>query len=158
MSKERVYSAITNDHHLIEIPMHRSYLPVLATCVSALVAPAFAQQTSRLELKSGDHISILGNALPDRMQHSGWLETLIHSKFPGLNLTFRNLSMAGDEVDTWHRSQEFGSRDEWLTWTQADVVFAFYGFNESFKGYEGIEDFKKRVDAFLKDLDRKSVV
>ncbi|HET6408704.1 MAG TPA: PVC-type heme-binding CxxCH protein, partial [Chthoniobacteraceae bacterium] len=136
--------------------MHRSYLPVLASCVSALVAPALAQQPSRLELKTGDHVSILGNALPDRMQHTGWLETLIHAKYPELNLTFRNLSMAGDEVNTWHRSQEFGSRDEWLTWTQTDVVFAFYGFNESFKGYEGVEDFKKNVDKFLKDLAKQN--
>jgi azurin/glucose/arabinose dehydrogenase len=136
--------------------MHRSSLPVLAACISVLVAPAFAQQPSRLELKSGDHVSILGNALPDRMQHSGWLETLIHAKYPEFNLSFRNLSMAADEVDTWHRSQEFGSRDEWLTWTQTDVVFAFYGFNESFQGYEGIEDFKKKVDTFLKHLAKQN--
>jgi glucose/arabinose dehydrogenase/azurin len=136
--------------------MHRSYLPVLAACIPVLVAPAFAQQPVRLELKSGDHISILGNALPDRMQHTGWLETLIHAKYPEFNLTFRNLSMAGDEVDTWHRSQEFGSREQWLMWTQTDVVFAFYGFNESFQGYEGIEGFKKKVDAFLKDLARQN--
>ena len=44
----------------------------------------------------------------------------------------------------------FGTRDEWLTWTQADVVFAFYGFNESFGGDAGLEKFRKDLDQFLK--------
>jgi len=30
-----------------------------------------------LEFREGDHISIIGNALADRMQHDGWLETLL---------------------------------------------------------------------------------
>jgi glucose/arabinose dehydrogenase/azurin/lysophospholipase L1-like esterase len=136
--------------------MYRSYLPVLTTCIAALVSPVFAQQPNQLALKAGDHISIVGNALPDRMQHDGWLETLIQAKYPNLNLVFRNLAVAGDEVNTWHRSQDFGSRDQWLTWMQTDVIFAFYGFNESFKGYEGIEDFKATVDKFLKDTSKQN--
>ena len=62
--------------------------------------------------------------------------------FAAEQVAFRNLAVAADEVATWHRSQEFGSRNEWLTWTQADVIFAFYGFNESFKGTAGVEKFK----------------
>ena len=34
-----------------------------------LILPLQAQ----IELKPGDHIAILGNALPDRSQHYGWL-------------------------------------------------------------------------------------
>ena len=62
-----------------------------------------------LKLKKGDHIAILGNTLADRMQHDGWLETLIYAKFPQHDLVFRNLAAAGDEVGTWHRSENFGS-------------------------------------------------
>src|SRR5262245_51902962 len=104
-----------------------------------LNADSISAQT--LTLNKGDHIGYLGNALPDRMQHDGWLETLIYAKFPQHDLVFRNLAASGDEVATWHRSENFGSRDDWLTRTKADVIFAFYGFNESFKGPDGIGKF-----------------
>lgn len=90
------------------------------------------------------------------MQHSGWLETLIAQKFADKNLTFRNLAIAGDEVSTWHRSEQFGSRDEWLTWTQTDVVFAFYGFNESFAGYEGVTKFKENLTKFITEQAKQN--
>src|SRR4051812_25523190 len=108
-----------------------------------------------LTLNKGDHVCLIGNALPDRMQHHGWLETLIYAKFPNHDLVFRNLAASGDEVATWHRSENFGSRDEWLTRTKADVILAFYGFNESFKGQSGLEKFKKDLDKFLKDFKMK---
>ena len=109
-----------------------------------------------LNLNPGDHVCLIGHALADRMQHHGWLETLIYARFPKLDLTFRNLAMSGDEVATWHRSENFGSRDEWLTKAQADVIFAFYGFNESFKGKEGLDKFKKDLDKFVKDTKAKN--
>jgi len=115
----------------------------------SLCANAFGAQL--LTLNQGDHICYLGNALADRMQHDAWLETLIYSKFPRHDLVFRNLAASGDEVATWHRSENFGSRDEWLTRTKADVIFAFYGFNESFKGPGGMDKFKSDLDKFLKD-------
>ncbi|HEV2949423.1 MAG TPA: hypothetical protein VGX70_18755, partial [Gemmataceae bacterium] len=52
-----------------------------------------------LELHKGDHICLIGNALADRMQHYGWLETLIESRFPDSNLVIRDLGFAGDEID-----------------------------------------------------------
>ena len=132
--------------------MKRIFLPLaLVFALRMHAAPP-----EKLELKKGEHIAIVGNQLADRMQHSAWLETLIHARFPAQQLVFRNLSAAGDEVATWHRSQDFGTREEWLTWEQADTVFAFYGFNESFKGYEGIEKFKQDVDKFLKDTAKQN--
>jgi lysophospholipase L1-like esterase len=122
-------------------------------CAGALHAQ---QQPAKLELRQGDHVAIIGNALADRMQHTGWLETLIQARNPQQQLVFRNLAVAADEVDTWHRSQEFGSRDEWLTWTQADVIFAFYGFNESFDGYEGVEKFKANLEKFIKNTQKQN--
>jgi len=104
-----------------------------------------------LSLRQGDHVCLIGNALPDRMQHHGWLETLIYAHFPNHNLVFRNLAASGDEVGTWHRSENFGSRDEWLKKTKADVILAFYGFNESFKGPAGLDKFKKDLEKLLKE-------
>ena len=117
--------------------------------LAAFAAPA-------LTLQKGDHISLIGNALADRMQLHGSLETLIHAKFPQQELVFRNLAASGDEVATWHRSENFGTRDEWLTKTKADVIFAFYGFNESFKGAAGLDKFIKDLDTFLKDTKTKN--
>jgi len=126
-----------------------------------LVAGAFFKQSlcaaePVLALKKGNRISIVGNALADRMQHHGWLETMIHAKYPGHDLVFRNLSASGDEVATWHRSENFGSREQWLTRTKADVVLAFYGFNESFKGQGGLNSFKEDLDKFLKESKGKA--
>ena len=104
-----------------------------------------------LTLNKGDHICYLGNALADRLQHDGWLETLIYAKFPQDDLVFRNLAVSGDEVATWHRSENFGSRDDWLSKTKADVILGFYGFNESFQGKDGLANFKSDLDRFLKE-------
>jgi azurin len=109
-----------------------------------------------LKLNKGDHIALIGNALADRMQHSGHLETLIHAKFPQHELVFRNLSAAGDEIVTRHRSENFGSPDDWLKKVEADVVFAFFGYNEAFRGYDGLEKFKADLDKFLKDTAAKN--
>ena len=83
-----------------------SLLLLLGCCIS----PSAAE---KLELRENDHIAVIGNTLADRMQHSGWLESLIHSKFPGHNLVVRHLGFSGDELTMRHRSQDFGSPDEW---------------------------------------------
>ncbi len=118
----------------------------------ALVATcAFAQAQQKLELKPNDHIAIVGGSIADRMQHTGYLETLIQQRFPEKELVFRHLGVAADEVGTWHRSQNFGSREEWFKRTGATVVFAFYGYNESFKGAPGLDGFKGTLQKFVKD-------
>lgn len=127
---------------------------ILAASCAALIQPAHAQQ--KLELKAGDRVAIVGGAFADRIQHTGYLEALIASKFAGANVVFRNLGVAGDEVSTWHRSQNFGTRDEWFKKVGASVIFAFYGFNESFAGYDGLDKFKQNLDKFLKDTAKQN--
>src|SRR5947209_5323803 len=117
---------------------------------------AAEEAPAQLKLEKGDRIAILGNTLPDRMQHDGWLETLIYAKFPDADLVFRNLAASADEVNTWHRSENFGTREDWLKKVKADVIFAFYGFNESFKGDAGLAQFKADLDKFLKDMQAKT--
>ncbi len=138
--------------------MKKTRIPIAAALlVAALLATASAARAqSKLELKSGDHVALLGGALADRMQHHGWLETYIHARFPEHKLVFRNLAAAGDEVATWHRSENFGTRDEWLTRARADVILACYGYNESFKGDAGIDKFKQDLEKFLKDAKTKN--
>jgi len=75
----------------------------------------------RFELNRGDHVCLIGNALAERMQHSGWLETLISARYPQHDLVFRNLGYGGDEVNGYRelysrmRSMDFGSQDQWLS-------------------------------------------
>ncbi|HWN97316.1 MAG TPA: PVC-type heme-binding CxxCH protein, partial [Methylomirabilota bacterium] len=124
----------------------RSLLPVLA-----LVAATFVHAADKLDLRSGDHIAIIGNTLADRMQHSGYFEALAYDRFPKHELVFRNLAFAADEVAQRPRSADFGTPNEWLTRVKADMVFAFFGFNESFKGAEGLPKFRDDLDKFIKD-------
>ena len=70
-------------------------------------------------------------------------ETYIHALHPDLELTFRNLAFPGDELKTRPREDNFGNPDEWLSKSQSDVVFAFFGYNEAFKGPDGLEGFRK---------------
>jgi putative heme-binding domain-containing protein len=124
------------------------WLALAVTPLSAIGSP--------LELKRGDHICMIGNTLADRMQHHGWLETLIHSRFPQHELVFRNLGFSGDELTLRLRSAGFGSPDEHLVRQKADVIFAFFGYNESFRGPAGLSRFKKDLDDFVKStLGRK---
>ncbi len=110
-----------------------------------------------LTLNKGDRIALVGNSLAEGMQNHGWMETVIHSRFPEHDLAFRNLGFAGDEVhpSLRLRSEGFGNPDEWLTRVKADVVFAFFGYNESFGGQSGLEKFKKDLDAFIDNTQRQ---
>src|SRR5229473_7939169 len=127
--------------------MKKHVLASLAVLLSATVAHA-----GPLELKKGDRISTVGNTLAERMQHHGWLETYLYTRFPQHDLVFRNLGFSGDELTTRLRSANFGSPDSWLAKTKTDVVFAYFGYNESFIGKEGLPKFKSDLDAYVKGL------
>ena len=132
--------------------------PLLASIVvfvSLLIVSAVAS-AQPLEFKQGDHICIIGNALGDRMQHHGWLETLLVSRCADKDLVFRNLAVSGDEITFRHRSENFGSPEEWLTRCKADVIFAMFGFNESFAGEAGLAKFKADLDTFIKETLKKN--
>jgi len=129
------------------VPLCRSFLFLLAV-VSGGVRVAAADFTP----KPGDHVCLIGNTLADRMQHDGWLETLLQSRFPKHQLVVRDLGFSGDELTLRLRSADFGSPDDWLARCQADVVFAFFGYNESFGGEAGLDKFKQDLDGQLKHM------
>ncbi|HEY6167622.1 MAG TPA: SGNH/GDSL hydrolase family protein, partial [Verrucomicrobiae bacterium] len=141
---------------------------ILVATLTSLLLAASAPAADRLELKPGDHVALIGNALADRMQHHGWLETLIVARFPKHDLVFRNLGFSGDEVAGFldkpgkddknlrNRSENFGSSDDWLMRVKADVILAFFGFNESFAGDAGLAKFKKDLGQFLTETKGKN--
>ena len=105
-----------------------------------------------LQLEPHDHICYLGNTLADRMQHHGWLETLIQSRFTDHQLVFRNLGFSADELGTRPRSNNFGSPDQHLEHSAANVIFLFFGYNESYAGTSGLEAFKAQLIAEIEHL------
>ncbi|MBI4582994.1 MAG: discoidin domain-containing protein [Planctomycetes bacterium] len=119
--------------------------------ISALLAAVLssALHAAPLDLEKGDRICIIGNALAERMQHHGWLEALIHGRFPRHELVFRNLAFPGDELTLRLRSANFGSPDDHLRFNQAGVIFAFFGHNESFGGPAGLDKFKRDLEEFI---------
>ena len=117
--------------------------------VLALASTGRAQGAGAIEVKEGNHVCIIGNTLADRMQHDGWLETLLQVRFPDKHLVIRNLGFSGDELTMRLRSAGFGTPDEHLTTNKADIILAFFGYNESFGGREGLEKFKKDLSEFI---------
>ncbi len=121
------------------------------TCLSAgfslmLLAPAASAQ---LKLEKGDHISIIGNGLADRMQHDGWLETYVQKANADKQLTIRNMGFTGDQVASRPRNEGFMPPHEYMALVGTDVVFAFFGYNESFS--HDPEKFKEDLAAFIDD-------
>lgn len=100
--------------------------------------------------QKGDTVAILGNGLPDRMQHDGWMETLLQSELVGQEVNIRNMSLSGDRPNSYPRSKGFTHMTDYLRHVKADVVFAFFGYNESFDGVEKAGDYQKLLVDFVK--------
>jgi len=121
-----------------------------------------------------DHIVIIGNNLCSRMMNYGYFETELHQRFPVHKLTIRNMCDGGNtpgfrphsgRVSPWafpgadsfytELAQPSGSEghletpDQWLTRLEADIIIAFFGFNESFAGLEGVAQFEAEMDVFV---------
>src|SRR5690606_18225108 len=100
------------------------------------------------KLETGDRIALIGNSLAERMQHDGWLETYLQMEYPGDSLVFRNLGYSGDQIHYRPRSHEgFGDSKTHLTEVGADVVFAFFGYNESYDNQP--QEFKQLVNDWI---------
>ncbi|WP_153556406.1 PVC-type heme-binding CxxCH protein [Roseimaritima sediminicola] len=99
-----------------------------------------------------DVVAIYGNGLADRMQHDPWVETVLQSQLKDKNLRFRNMSFSGDMVNKRPRNEGFTNDEEYLKHVAPDVVFAFYGYNESFAGEQGAaayrQELRKLVDRY----------
>ena len=109
-----------------------------------------ASGAGEIKFQAGDRIALVGNAVADRMQHHNGLETLLAQRYADLDLVFRNLAAAGDEVVTRSRSENFGSPEDWLGRVKASVVFGFFGYNESFRGYDGLPGFKAELESWVR--------
>ncbi len=128
----------------------RPFFPIVKIGFAFSLLFAFAcNSQAELSFKKDDHIVLIGNTLPDRFQHVGWLETLLQNANPDLQLVFRNQAVSGDTVSKRPRSKGFKPVDDYLAHSKADIIFAFFGYNESFAGDKGIDQFKKDLVSML---------
>lgn len=133
------------------------------------------EDNTHLIIEENAHIVLIGNNLCSRMIHYDHFETELHLRYPEKQLYVRNMCDGGDtpgfrphsgrnepwafpgaaqfqdELAKDSDSQGFFEMpDEWLTRHQADIILAFFGYNESFAGEAGLENFKAELDAFIK--------
>ena len=125
-------------------------------------------------ITEGDHIVLIGNNLCSRMMNFGYFEAEVHQRFPEHQLTIRNLCDGGNtpgfrphpgRISPWafpgadsfytelaqpsYSQGHFETPDEWLSRLQADIILAFFGYNESFNGPEGVDAFEAELDALV---------
>ena len=125
-----------------------SFFCVHILWLSLLILISGCSGTAKIETGDGDRIAIIGNGLGDRMQHDGWLESYLHAANPDHELVIRNLSFTGDQVHHRPRAHpEFGDSDHHLNNVNANTIFAFFGYNESFDNRP--EEFKAHLRVWI---------
>jgi len=145
--------------------------------VASIVSMAYLPGTSsKIILKQGAHISLIGGNLGSRMLDYGSFETEMHLRFPGERLFIRNMCDGGDTPgfrphsarnDPWafpgaekffvgtqlaqnsNSEGNFPKPDQWLATMKTDVVVAFFGSSESFEGAGRVKNFKAELAAFV---------
>jgi lysophospholipase L1-like esterase len=123
--------------------------PFALVCLLLLGATA-ARAQPPFEFRPGDRIALLGNTLAERLQLYNHFETLLTTRLPDLRLTVRNLGWSGDTLTLQPRPLNFGATPTHLYRLQADVIFAFFGLNESFDGEAGLSRFETDLDGYLR--------
>ncbi|WP_425571372.1 PVC-type heme-binding CxxCH protein [Novipirellula rosea] len=119
---------------------------LLITCfISWTIATPSARADQSFGFEPNDVVAVYGNGLADRMQHDPWVETILQSHLKGMNVRFRNMSFSGDMVNKKPRSKGFTNDDEYLQHVAPDVVFSFYGYNESFAGPGGADAYQAEL-------------
>ena len=113
----------------MKLRIHTTRIRLLGLAAAAVLGMTTSQA---LELNKGDHVVLIGNALAERMQHHGWLESYAQAAMPDKELVFRNQGFGGDKVNNRPRNSGFPSADAYLEISKADVILAFWGYNESF--------------------------
>ncbi len=147
-----------------------------AVGLSIIAFSAFQrEQFEPIQLRQGTHIALIGNNLGSRMMNYDNFETELQVRYPNDSLFIRNMCDGGDtpgfrphasrftpwafpgaekfqtELATNSASEgHFETPDQWLTRLKTDVIVAFFGYNESFQGKDGLANYKAELDAFIK--------
>jgi lysophospholipase L1-like esterase len=132
------------------------YLTVLAAGWLSLVPRICV--AGEFRFADGDRVVLVGSTLIEREQRSGYWETALTRRYPGKDVTFRNLGWSGDTVfgharagfdtvaDGFRRLKEQGLA------CRPTVIVVGYGANESFEGAAGVPHFVEGLHALLDAL------
>jgi len=148
--------------------------------VLAIYSCTNATNDNVIQVHKNDHIVFVGNNLASRMINFGQFETELQLRYPDSLLYIRNMADGGNtpgfrphssrnspwafpgaEVFQTEVAQKSGSTghfptpDEWLTTLKTDIVIAFFGYNESFQGADGLENYKAELQAFIEHTKRQ---
>jgi lysophospholipase L1-like esterase len=124
-----------------------------------------APPAEKFELRDGDRVAFLGNTFFEREQAYSYLETMLASRFPDRNVTFRNVAWSGDTVFGHARAafdtpeQGFERLIKVTRQVKPTVLFISYGMGESFEGDAGLPAFRTglaRLLDRLKDLEARA--
>ena len=102
-----------------------------------------------LQFLQSERVGFLGNSSAERMNLFGHFETLLHTRFADKELVVRNFARPAEEVGIQQRSADYTALDDPQLAFGADTYFCFFGFNESYKGPEGIDTFKQQYKQYL---------
>ena len=115
-------------------------------------------QTSAFELRDGDRVVLLGNALIEAAQEHGYVELALTTRWPDSSITFRNIGWAGDTVYGEARGhftnppEPYDHLLEQVTAARPTVLFVGYGANVAFEDTAGLARFEKGLGRLLDDL------
>ncbi|MCP1386190.1 SGNH/GDSL hydrolase family protein [Runella salmonicolor] len=138
-------------------------LVVISIALGSVVAqnqPKIAPSTSQIfELKDNDRVVFLGNSLFENEFQYGYLELALTTRWPGHNITFRNLGWTGDNV--WGEARSTFTNPptpyehlmQQITKAQPTVVFVAYGGVEAQEGEAGLPRFRDGLSKLLDKID-----
>lgn len=104
-----------------------------------------------LVLRKGERIAFIGNTLFDRDLEHAYFESMLHQASPDAGLVVRNLSWSADEPGLQPRPENFAGTEQHLLHEKADLLIAAFGFNESFAGPDGLDDFRRVLATKLEE-------
>ncbi len=107
-----------------------------------------------LQFVAHERVALVGNSLAERMNLFGNFESLLHTRFPRLELVVRNFARPCDAVDVRQRPSNYTTLDDPLKAFGPDTFLCFFGFNESFAGVDGAERFRAEYNKYLDEMIR----
>lgn len=135
----------------------------IATCIATMeTAPGSPGQPGDFDLRDGDRVVYLGDTLIEREQYHGWLDVMFASRYPDLDITFRNLGWAGDTPDGKSRLSlsllQAGKEPADEGWRQLvkqleeakpTVVVLGYGMASALDTKTGLREFKSAYENLI---------
>ena len=156
-----------------KVALRKAYMLLFTTLV---FYSCTKQEDNTLTVSKNSHIVMIGNNLGSRMMNFGHFETEMQLRYPQDSLYIRNMSDAGNTpgfrphpsrkspwafpgAEEFYKNSElstpsgsighFPTEDEWLHNLNADIIIAFFGYNESFDGPNNLENYKAELHAFI---------